>query len=84
MRRIKVVLAVLAVTVTMLASAAPAMADNWWDDCNWHWSWWWGWFMTCENSGGWGPSWEDNGWQPVSDDDSWEPVDDGGDWERVG
>jgi hypothetical protein len=77
-RRFKVLLAVLAVMVMMLANAAPAMADGWWENCEWNFSPWWGWFLTCDWNPGsswdsgwdWGHGWgDDDGW----DDDGWEP-----------
>ncbi len=60
MRRVKVVLAVLAMVMVMVASAAPAMAhhnnDGWWDDCNWVFYPWWGWFVVCQVDDDW---WDD-------------------------
>lgn len=73
MRRLKAVLAALAVMVMMLASAAPAMADEWWDNChwNWNWSWYWGWFLTCDyDDGGWSPGWGHDGWGNDDDDNN--------------
>jgi hypothetical protein len=65
MRRVKAILAALAVMVMMMANAAPAMADGWWENCDWNWSWFIGWYLTCD----WNPgnswsddSWGDNGW----------------------
>ena len=84
MRRVKVILAVLAVLVMMGASAAPAMAnhdnDGWWDNCDWvivgwHWvpAWWgwdwdWTWTIVCVPNDNW---WDDDGkrWDNDWDDD---------------
>jgi hypothetical protein len=82
MRRVKVILAALAMLVMMAASAAPAMADHdndgWWDNCNWvivgwHWipPWFWG--------GPWSWDWT---WSLVCvPDDNWKGHDNHGDWE---
>jgi hypothetical protein len=74
MRRVKAILAALAVMVMMMANAAPAMADGWWENCDWNFSPWWGWFLTCD-------------WNPGSDSvDSWDDIDDGGDvnsWDDI-
>src|SRR3989337_1049259 len=80
MRRVKVILAVLAMLVMMGASAAPAMAnhdnDGWWDNCDWvivgwHWlpAWWgwdwdWSWALVCVPDDNW---WGHDEW----DDDDW-------------
>ena len=57
MRRVRLVLAVLAMLVVMVASAAPAMArhnnDGWWDDCDWFFSPWWGWYVVCQVDDNW-------------------------------
>ena len=86
MRRLKLILAALAMMLVMMAaSAAPAIAnhdnDGWWDNCNWviigwHWipPWFWG--------GPWSWDWtwslvcvpEDNWWghdKWDDDDDDW-------------
>ncbi len=53
MKRIKAVLAVLAVVLALVASAAPAMASHGEDDfCFWAWSWEWGWFLVCDDDDG--------------------------------
>lgn len=95
MRRVKVILAALAMLVLSVVNAAPAMAnhdwDGWWDNCNWvivgwHWipAWWgwdwdWTWVLVCEPSHDW--SWDDNhdDWDD-DDDDDWDDDDDDGNW----
>ncbi len=81
MRRVKVILAALAMLVLSVVNAAPAMAnhdwDGWWDNCNWvivgwHWipAWWgwdWTWVLVCEPSNDW--SWDDNHGDWDDDDD---------------
>ncbi len=46
MRRVKLVLAMVAMLAVRVATAAPAMArhdnDGWWDDCDWILFPWWG------------------------------------------
>lgn len=81
MRRIKAIFAALAVMVVMMANAAPAMADGWWENCDWNFSPWFGWFLTCDWNPGWSDSsWGDNGWGDSSwGDDSWG---DSNDWDR--
>jgi hypothetical protein len=73
MRRIKAIFAALAVMVVMTANAAPAMADGWWENCDWNFSPWFGWFLTCDWNPGWSDSsWGDNGWGDSSwGDSSW-------------
>jgi hypothetical protein len=92
MRRVKVILAVLAMLVMMGASAAPAMAnhdnDGWWDNCDWvivgwHWlpAWWgwdwdWSWALVCVPDDNW---WGHDKW----DNDDWrgdDEWDDDDDW----
>ncbi len=55
MRRIKVILAVVAAVVTLMVMAAPAMAQTWWggsvdvEDCRLVWiPEWEDWFLICE------------------------------------
>ena len=60
MRRIKVILAVVAAVATLMVMAAPAMAQSWWggtpwrgsvdiEDCRWVWiPEWDDWFIVCE------------------------------------
>ncbi len=59
MRRIKVILAVVAAVATLMVMAAPAMAQTWWgalpggsvdvEDCRWVWiPEWDDWFLVCE------------------------------------
>lgn len=66
MRSIKSIFALVAVLVVMLASAAPALADGWWDDCDWYWSPWWGWFAACDSPPWWGG--DDLSWDDIDDD----------------
>jgi hypothetical protein len=86
MRRIKSLLALVAVLAVMLASAAPAMADDWWDDCNWYWSPWWGWLADC-GSAPWSASddltWDDLGWDDGYDTPSWGDGYDDLDWDDL-
>jgi hypothetical protein len=60
MRRVKLVLAVVAMLAARVATAAPAMTrhdnDGWWDDCDWILFPWWGWFVVCEVDDDW---WDD-------------------------
>jgi hypothetical protein len=70
-RRIKAIFVALAMMVMMMASAAPAMADGWWENCEWVEFWPWGSFLVCD----WNPGdgWYDsNGWY---DDDGWDEID---------
>lgn len=69
MRRVKLVLAVVAIMVAIVVVfAAPAVAldffrwggrhhDEVRQSCGWYWSYWWGWTYWC-----WSPWW---GWFPV-------------------
>jgi hypothetical protein len=78
--RIKAIFAALAVMVMMMASAAPAMAEGWWENCEPVYFWGWGYFVVCDwNPGdGW---YTDDGWDDGDDgwytDDGWDDGDDG-------
>ncbi len=77
MRKIKSFLALAAVLVAMFASAAPAMADDWWDNCDWYWSPWWGWFAACDSAPWWDSddlTWHDVGYDG-DDTLSWNDID---------
>jgi len=69
-RRVKLILAVVAMMAVTLIGAAPAMAshdyDGWWDSCGWSWTPW-GWFVFCEPDYGW---WGGPGGYDDYDDDS--------------
>ena len=74
MKRIKLILAVVAMMAISVVGSAPAMAnhdyDGWWDSCEWSWSWWWGWFVVCEpDYDWWGPAGDDDDDTVVYDDD---------------
>jgi hypothetical protein len=81
MQRVKAVFALLAVMIVMVASAAPAMADSWWDDCEWEWSWelaFWtgsGYYLVCDYSDD-----HSDDWVPEDSGSDWEPEDSGRDW----
>lgn len=69
MRRIKAIFAALAVMMVMAANAAPAMADEWWEDCELRYNWFWNvYFLDCGEDPGWGwdTGWGGQGW---GDDD---------------
>lgn len=87
MRRIKSILVVFAMLVVLAASAAPAMADDWGEDCQWYWSPWWGWIAACDQApwynSGWGHSgWDDLSWDDIgsSYDDEWNDLS----WNDIG
>jgi hypothetical protein len=46
MRRIKLIVGMLAVMAVMMVGAAPARAD---DDCYWYWDNYYGWYVACDD-----------------------------------
>ena len=78
MRRIKLILAVVAIMAISVVGSAPAMAshdnDGWWDSCGWSWSWWWGWYVVCDYD----DSWWGHGGDGDDDDVVYDDDDDGG------
>ena len=81
MRRFKLVFAVVAMLAVMVATAAPAMAndnDGWWDNCEWVLFPWWGWYVVCEVDDSW---WGHDDWQGHDDWDD-DNDDDHDEWWR--
>jgi hypothetical protein len=58
MRRIKLLIGMIAVIAVMMVGAAPAMAD---DDCYWYWGSHYGWYVACD----------DDDWYDDDSDDEW-------------